>query len=331
MAYIEKLLTPSLTDVKQMSDTLMSVTMQPLERGFGHTLGNALRRILLSSIPGSAVVEVQIEGVSHEFNTIEGVEEDVIEILLNLKELAIRMHNKNATMLKTLKKGPGVLTGQDFQIDSDVEIINPEHVIATLAEGSQIDITIKIERGRGYKPASSRKQEIQASGDKPVGNLVLDATFSPVLRVSYSVGSARVEQRTDLDSLTLEMETNGAISPEEVVREAATILQDQLQAFTKLDNEEIVSEEPILDELNPIFTMPVDELDLTVRSTNCLKAERIFYVGDLVTKTEVDLLKTPNLGRKSLDEIKMVLAQRGLSLGTTLDNWPPARITGHWD
>lgn len=334
MAYVEKLLTPALTNVKQMSDTLMSVTMQPLEQGFAHTLGNALRRILLSSIPGSAVVEVNIEGVLHEFNTIEGVEEDVIEILLNLKDLAIRMHNKNSAVLNVSKKGPGVLTGQDLQIDSDVEIINTDKVIATLAENGNIEMRIKIERGRGYQTASRRKQELQSQSDTgagapAVGNLTLDASFSPILRVSYSVGIARVEQRADLDSLTLEMETNGTISPEEAVREAANILQGQLQSFTSFDELEAVDEEPVLDELNPIFTMPVDELDLTVRSTNCLKAERIFYVGDLVTRTEVDLLKTPNLGRKSLDEIKSVLTQRGLALGTQLENWPPAQLAGH--
>lgn len=325
MAYVEKLLTPRIEDIRRISENCMRITMEPLERGFAHTLGNALRRVMLSSIPGAAVVEAQIEGVLHEYSSIEGVEEDVIEILLNLKGLAIKIHGKNSANLFFSKQGPGIVVGEDLQTGSDVEIVNKDHVIARLTEKGNLEMLLLLERGRGYQPASNRKAFIGESGHT-VGRLLIDANFSPVRRVTYSVDTARVEQRTDLDSLILEVGTDGTISPEDAVREAAHILHQQIESFAKLDRDEPEKEEPPLDELHPLLLMPIDELDLTVRSTNCLKAERIFYIGDLIIRSEVELLKTPNLGRKSLDEIKSVLAERGLSLGTRLENWPPTRL-----
>ncbi len=316
------LLKPRLVDVQKDTDTKAKVVLEPLERGFGHTLGSALRRILLSSMPGCAVTEVEIDGVLHEYSTIEGVQEDVIEILLNLKELAIRMTAKDEATLTLNKKGPGVVTAGDITLDHDVEIVNPDHVIANLTKTGELNMTIKIARGRGYQPSTMRENE----EDRPIGRLQLDASFSPVLKVAYSVDSARVDQRTDLDKLIIELETDGTIDPEETIRAAATILQDQLTHFIDLKGkkeEEPKSEEP---EVDPILIRPVDDLELTVRSANCLKAENIYYIGDLIQRTEVELLKTPNLGKKSLTEIKDVLASKGLSLGMRLENWPPPQI-----
>ncbi len=316
------LLKPRLVDVQKNSDTKAKIVLEPLERGFGHTLGSALRRILLSSMPGCAVVEAEIDGVLHEYSTIEGVQEDVIEILLNLKELAINMSVKNEAILTLNKKGPGVVTAADITLDHDVEIVNTDHVIANLTKSGELNMTIKVARGRGYEPSTLRDNE----EDRPIGRLQLDASFSPVLKVAYSVESARVDQRTDLDKLIIEVETNGTVDPEESIRAAATILQDQLSHFIDLKGkteEEPKSDEP---EVDPILIRPVDDLELTVRSANCLKAENIYYIGDLIQRTEVELLKTPNLGKKSLTEIKDVLASKGLSLGMRLDNWPPAQI-----
>ncbi len=317
-----ELLKPRLVDVKKISDTRAKVTLEPLERGFGHTLGNALRRILLSSMPGSAVTEVEIEGVLHEYSTIEGVQEDVVEILLNLKELAIKMHARTEATLSLSKKGPGPVTAGDIELDHDVEIVNPEHVIANLTKAGELNMKLKVAMGRGYELSSSRLGD----EDRAIGVLQLDATYSPVKRVAYSVESARVDQRTDLDKLIIELETNGTIEPEEAIRGAATILQDQLTHFIDLKGkaqEEPKAEEPSVD---PILLRPVDDLELTVRSANCLKAENIYYIGDLIQRTEVELLKTPNLGKKSLTEIKDVLASKGLSLGVRLENWPPPQL-----
>ena len=300
------------------------MTLEPLERGFGHTLGNALRRILLSSMPGCAITEVQIDGVLHEYSTIEGVQEDVIEILLNLKDVAVILNGKDEAELTLSKSTLGVVTAGDITLDHDVEISNPDHVICNITGGSGISIKLLISRGRGYSPADSRSSEEDET--RAIGRLQLDATFSPIRRVAYVVESARVEQRTDLDKLVLDLETNGTIDPEEAIRRAATILQQQLAVFVDLESEseaEAVVEE---DEVDPILLRPVDDLELTVRSANCLKAENIYYIGDLVQRTEVELLKTPNLGKKSLTEIKDVLASRGLSLGMRLDNWPPASL-----
>lgn len=321
---VNEFLTPRVITVDEKSATRALVTLEPLERGFGHTLGNALRRILLSSMPGCAITEVQIDGVLHEYSTIEGVQEDVIEILLNLKDVAVILNGKDEAELTLSKSTLGVVTAGDITLDHDVEISNPDHVICNITGGSGISIKLLISRGRGYSPADSRSSEEDET--RAIGRLQLDATFSPIRRVAYVVESARVEQRTDLDKLVLDLETNGTIDPEEAIRRAATILQQQLAVFVDLESEseaEAVVEE---DEVDPILLRPVDDLELTVRSANCLKAENIYYIGDLVQRTEVELLKTPNLGKKSLTEIKDVLASRGLSLGMRLDNWPPASL-----
>ena len=300
------------------------VVLEPLERGFGHTLGNALRRILLSSMPGSAIEEVEIDGVVHEYSTIEGVREDVIEILLNLKGVAIVLNNKDEVVFSLSKKGSGVVTAGDIAVDHDVEIINPDHVIANLNSNGEINMRLTVRKGRGYSPADSRVQDDDET--RSVGKLLLDASYSPVTRISYSVENARVEQRTDLDKLIIDLETNGTIEPEEAIRRAATILQHQLAVFVDLQSEIIAEPEEREDEIDPILLRPVDDLELTVRSANCLKAEDIYYIGDLIQRTEVELLKTPNLGKKSLTEIKDVLAIRGLSLGLRLENWPPSSL-----
>lgn len=322
---VNEFLTPRVIEVEEISATRAKVTLEPLERGFGHTLGNALRRILLSSMPGCAIVGVEIDGVLHEYSAMEGVQEDVIEILLNLKGVAITMHHgKDEAVLTLNKKGPGLVTAGDIQVDHGIEIKNPGHVIANLNNRGHLNMKLTIARGRGYVPADARDNPEDET--RAIGRLQLDATFSPVVRVSYVVENARVEQRTDLDKLVLDLETNGTLDAEEAIRRAATILQQQLAVFVDLEGEK--QAEPVAhhDEVDPILLRPVDDLELTVRSANCLKAENIYYIGDLVQRTEVELLKTPNLGKKSLTEIKDVLASRGLSLGLRLDNWPPASL-----
>lgn len=321
---VNEFLTPRVIEVEEVSATRAKVTLAPLERGFGHTLGNALRRILLSSMPGCAITGAEIEGVLHEYSALEGVQEDVIEILLNLKGVAIVMHGKDEAVLTLSKKGAGIVTAGDIQLDHGVEVKNPEHVIAHLNGRGSLNMRLSIARGRGYVPADARENAEDET--RAIGRLQLDATFSPVIRVSYVVESARVEQRTDLDKLVLDLETNGTLDSEEAIRRAATILQQQLAVFVDLEGEK--QSEPVerRDEVDPILLRPVDDLELTVRSANCLKAENIYYIGDLVQRTEVELLKTPNLGKKSLTEIKDVLASRGLSLGLRLDNWPPASL-----
>jgi DNA-directed RNA polymerase subunit alpha len=316
-----QLLKPRLVDVRPVGDNSAKITIEPLDRGFGHTLGNALRRVLLSSMPGCAVVEVDIEGVLHEYTTIEGVQEDVTEVLLNLKGLAIRMHAREDATLTLNKKGPGVVHASDIALDHDVEVVNQDHVVAHLTKAGELNMTMKVALGRGYQPASARASEEE--GDRPIGKLLLDASFSPIRRVSYVVESARVEQRTDLDKLVVEIETNGTVDPETAIRHAAGLLQEQLSVFVDLRSKEVESPTKPEAEIDPILLRPVDDLELTVRSANCLKAESIYYVGDLIQRTEVELLKTPNLGKKSLTEIKDVLASRGLSLGMRLENWPP--------
>jgi DNA-directed RNA polymerase subunit alpha len=321
---VTEFLRPRLVGIETVSTTRAKVTLEPLERGFGHTLGNALRRILLSSMPGCAVTEVEIDGVLHEYSSKEGVQEDIIEILLNLKGLAIGLEGKNEAVLTLTKSGEGPVTAADIQHDGDVEIANPDHVICHLTGDGSISMRIKAEMGRGYVPASARRQAEEE--DRAIGRLLVDASFSPVVRIAYDVDSARVEQRTDLDKLVLDMETNGTLDPEEAIRRASTILAEQLDAFVELRDVTEVEpkeEKPLFD---PILLRPVDDLELTVRSANCLKAEAIQYIGDLVQRAEVELLKTPNLGKKSLTEIKDVLASRGLSLGMRLENWPPESI-----
>lgn len=320
------LLKPKLVEVVSYSANHSRIVIEPLERGFGHSLGNALRRVLLSSIPGCAVTEVSIDGVLHEYTTIEGVQEDVIDILLNLKKLAINVHGKDEVTLSLSKSGIGVVKASDIELPHNVEIINPELVIANLTQNSKLTMRLKIERGRGYVPASLRKEKLD---NLPIGVLMLDASFSPIIKVAYHVDATRVERRTDLDKLVIELETNGTVEPEETIKLAASILHDQLSVFVdfekvseKIQDEEVVEE----DVFDPVLLRPVDDLELTVRSANCLKAENIFYIGDLIQRTEVELLKTPNLGKKSLTEIKDILAIKGLSLGMRLENWPPENL-----
>jgi len=321
---VNEFLTPRTIDVTELSPTRAKVVLEPLERGFGHTLGNALRRILLSSMGGAAIVEVEIEGVLHEYSSIEGVQEDVIEILLNLKDVAIVLNEKDDVTLTLNKKGKGAVTAGDIQVDSTCEIKNPDHVIANITGNTELNMQLHVVKGRGYQPSDIRANDEEET--RAIGRLQLDATFSPARRVAYVVESARVEQRTDLDKLVLDLETNGTIDPEEAIRRAATILQQQLAVFVDLESESLAEPAEKEEEVDPILLRPVDDLELTVRSANCLKAESIYYIGDLIQRTEVELLKTPNLGKKSLTEIKDVLATRGLSLGLRLDNWPPSSL-----
>jgi DNA-directed RNA polymerase subunit alpha len=330
------LLKPRIVEVEQIGPSQARVVMEPFERGYGHTLGNALRRVLLSSMVGYAPTEVQISGVVHEYSTIDGVREDVVDLLLNLKGIVFKLHNRDDVFLTLRKETPGPVLASDIELPHDVELVNGGHVIANLTQGGKLDMQIKVERGRGYVPGTLRS----LAESKTIGRIVLDASFSPVRRVSYAVESARVENRTDLDKLLLDVETNGVIAPEEAVRQAARILMEQLSVFGALEGAE-----PALEpfgsvalgaglsaggarspQIDPILLRPVDDLELTVRSANCLKAENIFYIGDLIQRTENELLKTPNLGRKSLNEIKEVLASRGLTLGMRLENWPPAGL-----
>ena len=317
------LLKPRIIDVQNISPVQARVTMEPFERGFGHTLGNALRRILLSSLPGCAPTEVTIEGVLHEYSTLDGVREDIVDVLLNLKGVVLKLHNRSEATLRLSKSGEGVVTAADLEIGHDVEIINPDHVIAHLAPGGKLEMEVRVEQGRGYEPSNVRPENAES---KSIGRIMVDASFSPVRRVSYMVESARVEQRTDLDRLVIDIETNGAVDPEEAIRYAARVLMDQLSVFAELEGTEPVEERVESVTIDPVLLRPVDDLELTVRSANCLKAENIYYIGDLIQRTETELLKTPNLGRKSLNEIKEVLATRGLTLGMKLENWPPAGL-----
>jgi len=319
----EEFLQPNVINVKSSSRTRATVTLEPHERGFGHTLGNALRRILLSSMRGAAVTEVRIDGISHEYSAVPGAQEDVIAILLNLKSLAVRMHNRDEAVLRVSKKGPGTVTAGDIQLDHDVEVVNPDHLLANLSAEGELNMEITVSTGRGYQVVDPSSEEGETRG---VGVLRLDASYSPVRSVSYSVENARVEQRTDLDKLVMEIETNGTIDPEEAVRRAARVLQEQIAVFVQLTESDRADAEVLEERVDPMLMRSVDDLELTVRSANCLKAENIYYIGDLIQRTEVELLKTPNLGKKSLTEIKDVLASRGLSLGVKLESWPPASL-----
>ncbi|MCA1777949.1 MAG: DNA-directed RNA polymerase subunit alpha [Xanthomonadaceae bacterium] len=321
---IENMLKPKGLIVEELSPRRSKVTLEPLERGFGHTLGNALRRALLSSIPGAAITEVEIDGVLHEYTSVEGLQEDIVEVLLNLKDVAVRMHSREEATLTLSASKAGPVTAGDIQLDHDVEIVNPEHVICNLTKNQKLHMQLKVSRGVGYQPAAT----LRFSDDetRTIGRLRLDASFCPVHRVAYGVESARVAQRTDLDKLILDIETNGTISCEDAVKLAAGILVDQMSVFVDFVARD--KDEEILDEQNfdPVLLRPIDDLELTVRSANCLKAEHIQYVGDLVQRSETELLKTPNLGKKSLTEIKTVLAAHDLSLGTRLENWPPSNL-----
>ncbi|SFM33815.1 DNA-directed RNA polymerase subunit alpha [Nitrosomonas communis] len=325
-------LIPRIIEVQNITPVLARVIMEPFERGYGYTLGNALRRVLLSSMPGSAATEIRIAGVVHEYSTLEGVQEDVIDILLNLKNIVFKQHSNTKSILTLKKNIDGPVTAADIESTHDVEIVNPDHVIAHIVKGGNIDMQIIVEKGRGYVPANVRRT---ADMDTQVGSILLDASFSPIKKISYSVENARVEQRTDLDKLIIDIETNGSVDPEEAIRYAARVLVDQLSVFAELETTPLPKEQPKIPQIDPILLRPVDDLELTVRSANCLKVENIYYIGDLIQRTEAELLRTPNLGRKSLNEIKEVLAARNLSLGMKLENWPPANLenqgkeTGH--
>ncbi len=316
MQDIYSLLVPRNIQVNPITPTHSIIVLEPFERGYGITLGNGIRRILLSSMPGAAVVEVEIADVLHEYSSIEGVREDVIDILLNIKGIAIKLLGRDEVILNLEKKGPGPVLASDITPEHDVEIINPDHVIANLTKNSKIKMSLKVMRGRGYVPASMR---LEAGESVPVGKLQLDASFSPIRRVSYQVENTRVEKRTDLDKLILDIETNGTIDPEDAIRYSATILQHQLAAFVELKHAAMHLPKEKSRKINPILLRPVEDLELTVRAANCLKAENINTIADLVQRSESDLLKTPNLGKKSLTEIKNVLATRGLHLGMKLD------------
>ena len=323
---VSDFLTPKEIDVSSDGPFEARVTLEPLERGFGHTLGNTLRRILLSSMPGCAITEVRIDGVLHEYSTIDGVQEDVIDILLNLKNVSISLKDKDEALIRLNRSGEGAVYAKDFELPDGTEIANGDLKLCTLNSKGSISLEATVKKGRGYAPAEYSETEDELESTTKIGVLRLDASYSPIRTVSYDVESARVEQRTDLDKLILNLETNGTIDAEEAIRRAATILQHQLAVFVDLDSENEVEEVEPEAEIDPALIRPVDDLELTVRSANCLKAENIYYIGDLIQRTEVELLKTPNLGRKSLTEIKEVLASRGLALGMRVENWPPQNM-----
>ena len=323
MSNFNNLLKPRIVNIENLSLNNTRVTLEPLERGFGHTLGSALRRILLSSIVGSSVTEVSIDGVQHEYSTIEGVQEDVIDIMLNLKDISFKMNGSLSSSLTLSKKEVGPVLASDIELKNDIEIVNPDHVIANITtEGASINMQIEVNEGIGYSSANQRKD----NSNRVVGSLLIDASYSPIKKVAYKVDSARVEQRTDLDKLIIELETDGTIDPEECIREAATILHDQVSVFVDLKAIEEKEQKIEEAEIDPNLLRPVDDLELTVRSANCLKAENVYYIGDLIQRSENELLKTPNLGKKSLTEIKDILGTYGLSLGMKLDNWPPSNL-----
>jgi DNA-directed RNA polymerase subunit alpha len=319
----KQFLRPEQIQVDSKDNNHFNIVLEPLERGYGHTLGNALRRILISSMPGVAVETVKIKGVEHEYSSLEGVREDVVDIILNLKRLAISLQDRDSATLVIKKTGPGVVTAADIQPEAGVTIANLDHHIAHLSAATEFEATLEVAVGRGYVTAASKKQDDEST---EVGTMHLDAAYSPVVKVSYSVDNARVENRTDLDKLVIDLTTNGTLDPKEAIRRSATILQQQLSAFVDIDAEETAGKSRKDDAIDPMLLRSVDDLELTVRAANCLKAENIYYIGDLVLRTENDLLKTPNLGKKSLTEIKAVLAMRGLSLGMVIENWPPEEL-----
>lgn len=324
---INEMLTPNVLKVQAESLNKVKIVLEPLERGYGQTLGFALRRILLSSMPGCAITEASVDGVLHEYSTIEGLQEDVVDLLLNLKQVAIKMSVGNEAVLTLNKEGPCQVTAGDIQLSHGIEVMNPDLVIAHLNEKGKLNMTLKVERGVGFHNTDSFVRPLEDELEiKSVGKLKIDNGFSPVKKVACSVDNARVENRTDLDKLTIDLETNGTIDAEEAIRIAATILQRQLHAFVDMKFEESRTDNKEINDFDPVLLRSVDDLELTVRSANCLKAENIHYIGDLVQRTENELLKTPNLGKKSLTEIKDVLASRSLSLGMKLENWPPASL-----
>jgi DNA-directed RNA polymerase subunit alpha len=322
---IGTMLKPQGLIVDEISERRARITLEPLERGFGHTLGNALRRVLLSSIPGAAITSVEIDGVLHEYTAVDGLQEDIVELLLNLKDVAVRMYGRNEATLTLSKSKAGPVTAGDIQLDHDVEIVNPDQVICTLTKDASINMSLTVTSGVGYQPAA-KTLRFDEEETRTIGKLQLDASYCPVYRVAYSVESARVAQRTDLDKLVLDIETNGTLSCEDAVKLAASILVDQMSVFVEFIARESEQAVQAAESFEPVLLRPIDDLELTVRSANCLKAEQIQYVGDLVQRSESELLKTPNLGKKSLTEIKSVLASHDLSLGTQLDNWPPSNL-----
>ena len=315
-------LKPRIVDVDIVSPQRAKVVLEPMERGFGFTLGNSIRRVLLSSIPGFAITQVKIDGVVHEYSTLDGVQEDVVDVLLNIKKIALRIHDASEATITLNKDAEGPITAGDFEVGHNVEIVNPDHVIAHLNKGGKLNIEAKVEMGRGYQPVPVRTKGTES--DNVLGFIMIDASFSPITKVSYVVESARVEQRTDLDKLIMDVETNGVVDAEQAIRDAARILMGQLSVFANLESELTEVEVQQAPQIDPILLRPVDDLELTVRSANCLKAENIHYIGDLIQRNESDLLKAPNLGRKSLNEIKDILNAKGLSLGMSVENWPEA-------
>ncbi len=321
----QELSKPNKLEIKVGEDPKRHATViaRPLERGFGLTLGNALRRVLLSSLQGAAVIAVQIDGVLHEFSSIPGVREDVTDIILNIKAVAIKMQGDGAKRMTLRKSGPGVVTAGDINTVGDVQILNPDLVLCTLDEGAEIRMEFTVATGKGYVPADQNRPE-----DAPIGLIPVDALYSPVRKVSYRVENTREGQNLDRDMLTLQIETDGSVTPEDALALAARILQDQLAVFITFEEprrEEAVSSAPQLP-FNPALLKKVDELELSVRSANCLKNDNITYIGDLIQKTEAEMLRTPNFGRKSLNEIKEVLAAMGLHLGMDVTGWPPENI-----
>ena len=317
----QDMLIPNKAKIDEIGAHAFKITLEPFERGYGYTLGAAMRRVLLSSMPGVAPIEVSIKGVQHEYSTHEALKEDIVDVVLNLKGLFFEMHGRDEAVISLKKDKEGPVTGADFDLPEGVMLSNPELLIAHLTANKALEMNIKIARGYGYEPASARRNPEESS--KAIGAIQLDASYSPVQKVHYDVENARVGNKTNLDKLILTVETNGTISPDEIIRRAATILQYQLSVFAELQKETASSSASNEPSLDPMLLRPVDDLELTVRAANCLKAEQIIYIGDLVLRTEGDLMKTPNLGRKSLTEIKSVLQSHGLSLGMTIENWPP--------
>ncbi|MFN7025999.1 MAG: DNA-directed RNA polymerase subunit alpha [Pseudorhizobium sp.] len=319
----QELIKPTKVEFTSSGRTKVNLVAEPLERGFGLTLGNALRRVLLSSLRGAAVTAVQIDGVLHEFSSIPGVREDVTDIVLNIKEIAIKMDGDDAKRMVVRKQGPGSVTAGDIQTVGDIEILNPDHIICTLDEGAEIRMEFTVNNGKGYVPADRNRAE-----DAPIGLIPVDSLYSPVKKVSYKVENTREGQVLDYDKLTMTIETDGSVTGEDAVAFAARILQDQLSVFVNFDEPQKEAEEESVTELafNPALLKKVDELELSVRSANCLKNDNIVYIGDLIQKTEAEMLRTPNFGRKSLNEIKEVLASMGLHLGMEVPAWPPENI-----
>lgn len=303
--------------------SMATVVAEPLERGFGMTLGNALRRVLLSSLQGAAITSVHIDGVLHEFSSIPGVREDVTNIVLNIKEIALRVHSEGVKRMVLHKEGPGVVTAGDIEVGSELEVLNPDHALCTLDEGSSIRMEFTVDTGKGYVPAERNRPD-----DAPIGLIPVDSLFSPVKKVSYRVDNTREGQVLDYDKLTMNVETDGSVTPEDVVALGARILQDQLSIFVNFEEpeKEVVEDKVPELQFNAALLKKVDELELSVRSANCLKNDNIVYIGDLIQKTEAEMLRTPNFGRKSLNEIKEVLAGMGLHLGMDVPYWPPENI-----